>query len=256
MNDYEQITENITDFLDEKLQESGSEGFEVGVSGGIDSALTLKLAVRTAGSENVSALIMPGKSSKEENMEDARELADSLDVEYRKIDIEPAVKAVKAQESREIGEVSTGNIRARTRMIYEYLEANEQDKLVLGTGNRTEILLGYYTKYGDGAADLLPIADLYKTEVRELAEHLGIDKKFIEKAPTAGLWEGQTDEDELGATYEIMDEILKHLVDENLSVPEVAEQLDIDPDEVERFQMMHQKTEHKRKMPESPDLKH
>ncbi len=254
MKDYQKIQKQITGFLEEKLGESGQNGFIVGVSGGIDSAVTLKLAVETVGPEKVTALITPGASSKEENMKDAEELVEELGVEYYRIDIEPAVKALEQQVPHEIGDVSRGNIGARTRMIYEYLEANEQDKLVLGTGNRSELLLGYFTKHGDGAADLLPIADLYKTQVRELAEHLGLDRKFIEKEPTAGLWEGQTDEDELGASYDMIDPVLRVLFDEEKTVDETVEELEVDKELVERMKSMYERSHHKRGMPESPDL--
>lgn len=252
---YKETENKITEFLTHKLDETGMEGFIVGISGGIDSAVTATLAVNAAGSENVTGLITPGASSKNENMEDAIQLAEELDIEYYEIDIEPAVDSIKSQAPIQVGEVSTGNIRARTRMIYEYLAANEEDKLVLGTGNRTELLLGYFTKHGDGAADLLPIADLYKTEVKELAEYLGLDQKFIEKQPTAGLWEGQSDEDELGASYDTIDLILRQLIDKEKSVQNIAEELEIEESEVERFKSMYENSSHKRKMPDSPELR-
>ena len=255
MTDYQKIQDEITDFLNEKLSESGQNGFIVGVSGGIDSAATLKLAVKTVGAENVTALITPGASSKEENMSDAEELVNNLGVEYYRIDLQPAVEAIEKQVPHEIDSVSRGNIRARTRMIYEYLEANEEDKMVLGTGNRSELLLGYFTKNGDGAADLLPIADLYKTQVRELAEHLGLDRKFIEKKPTAGLWDGQTDEDELGASYSTIDPILRKLVDEGRTVEETVEELEADPETVKHLEAMYERSHHKREMPASPELR-
>jgi NAD+ synthase len=252
---YTETENKIADVLAQKLDETGMNGYIVGISGGIDSAVTATLAVKAAGPEKVTGLITPGESSKDENMEDAVQLAEELGIEYYEIDIEPAVESIKSQAPVEVGEVSTGNIRARTRMIYEYLAANEEDKLVLGTGNRTELLLGYFTKHGDGAADLLPIADLYKTEVKELAEYLGLDQKFIEKPPTAGLWEGQSDEDELGASYDTIDLILRQLIDEEKSVENVAEEIEVEKSEVERFKSMYEKSEHKRNMPDSPGLR-
>lgn len=253
--DYQAVQDKIIDFLNQKLHNTDAEGFVVGISGGIDSAVTATLAVNAAGKENVTGWITPASTSNKENIDDAVELAEDLGIGYRKTSIDPVVESVVEQSPISVEEVSEGNIRARVRMIYEYLEANENDNIVLGTGNRTELLLGYFTKHGDGAADLMPIADLYKTQVKELAAHLDIDQKFIEKAPTAGLWEGQTDEDELGATYEDMDKILHHLVDKQQSIAETAENLSIDTEEVERFNNMYQRTAHKRKMPELTDLR-
>lgn len=255
MVNYDNVEKKINNFLSSQLDEIGLNGFVIGISGGIDSAVTATLAVKAAGPENVTGLITPGASSKKENMEDAKHLADELGIEYYKIDIEPVVDAVQSQTPYEVDQVSTGNIRARTRMIYEYMAANEEDKMVLGTGNRTELLIGYFTKHGDGAADLLPIADLYKTQVKRLAEHLGIDQKFIQKPPTAGLWEEQTDEDELGASYDIIDTILRKLLDENKGVEEAAQDLEIEESEVRRFKQMYENSAHKREMPESPELR-
>jgi NAD+ synthase len=194
----EQVQKNIQQFLENKVNEADAEGLVLGLSGGIDSATCLKLAVNALGKERITALIMPGEPSRETNTDDARELAEGLGVETIEIDIGDTVDSFQQDLPLQTGKEGLGNIRARTRMVYTYAVANEKNLLVLGTGNRTEYLLGYFTKYGDGATDIAPLLDLYKTEVKKLAEHIDLDRKFIEKKPTAGLWEGQTDEDEIG----------------------------------------------------------
>lgn len=244
--DEAQVVEEVNRFIQGKVEESGAEGLVVGLSGGIDSAVTAKLAVDAVGKENVTAVIMPGKPSKEENITDARKLADELGVENFEIDIEDSVEAFETGVPFDIGDIALGNIRARSRMVYSYTVANEENLLVLGTGNRTEFLLGYFTKYGDGATDIAPILDLYKTEVRQIARHIGLDEKFIEKKPTAGLWEGQTDEEEIGASYEVADKILKGLIDRHESVETVSEELGIEQETVERIEDMYAKSRHKR----------
>ncbi|MDY6779417.1 MAG: NAD(+) synthase, partial [Halobacteria archaeon] len=137
----------------------------------------------------------------------------------------------------------------------EYYRANSDRGIVVGTGNRSEVLLGYYTKYGDGGVDILPIGELYKTEVRDVARYLNVSERIIEKPPTAGLWEGQTDEEELGASYETIDRVLQYLVDEGMSVEGVAEKTSVDVSKVEDLKRTYERSEHKRKMPPSPDLR-
>jgi NAD+ synthase len=253
--DYEKVVDKVHRFLQNKLEETGAEGYVLGISGGLDSAVGAKLAVDAVGSENVYGWVMPGKPSDPENMEDARQLCDSLDLNYREADIEEVVNDFTKKAPISTGEVTEGNIRARVRMVYEYTDANENDLLVLGAGNKTEIKIGYFTKYGDGAVDVRPIADLYKTEVKELAEHIGLDQKFIEKQPTAGLWEGQTDEGELGATYSKIDTIMKHIIETDLDIEEISDKTGIQESEVERFKKMYEKSKHKRQQPPSPSLR-
>lgn len=253
--EYGEVVEKVGDFLEKKLEESGAEGFVVGMSGGIDSATVTKLAVETLGPEKVTGWIMPGDPSDPQNMEDARQLAEDLGITYREVDIEPVVEKYLEQAPFELGKVAEGNIRARLRMIYEYMEANENDMMVMGGANKTERGIGYFTKYGDGAVDINPIGDLYKTEVRELAKHIDLDRKFIEKAPTAGLWKEQTDESELGASYEVIDAILKRLVEEGKSRNQILEETGLEEQTVDRFIEMHHNSEHKRTPPNYPELR-
>jgi len=255
MTEVKEAGKDIEEFLKQKLEKSGTEGFVVGVSGGIDSAVTASIAVEAVGKQNVEGLVMPGTPSREENTRDALELCRELGIEHREIDIESAVSGIDDIFPGEVSDHSTGNIRARVRMTLLYLEANENNLMVLGTGNRSEYLLGYFTKHGDGAADLAPIVDLYKTEVRELARELDVPEKFIEKEPTAGLWEGQSDEDELGASYDLIDRILKRLVDEGMEETQISQETNIGEDLVKEIAEMQRNSDHKRSGPEKPDIK-
>lgn len=251
----EKIYNEVETFLTEKLEETGANGYILGLSGGMDSAVAAKIVAEALGPEKLTCWIMPGEPSDEENMEDARELADELGCEVREIDISSAVNEFSDSVPFQIGKIAEGNIRARVRMVYEYIEANEKNKLVLGADNRSEIMLGYFTKYGDGATDVAPFSDIYKTELKEFAEYIGLDRKFIEKKPTAGLWEGQTDESELGDPYSTIDEILKNLLDREKSVQETAENTDLPEEKIERYRSMVENSEHKRKRPDSPELR-
>lgn len=253
--DYEEVVEKINRFLERKLEESGAEGYVVGISGGLDSATVTKLAVDALGPEKVTGWVMPGAPSDPGNMQDARELAENLGITLREANIEPVVQEYIEQAPIKPGKKAEGNIRARVRMVYEYMEANENNLMVLGAGNKTEMNIGYFTKYGDGAVDVIPMGDLYKTEVKELAEFIGLDRKFIEKTPTAGLWGEQTDAGELGATYFTIDAILESLLEEDMSVEDIVEETGIERETVERFHEMHLKSEHKRQRPPYPDLR-
>lgn len=254
--DYETIESRIHDFLKQKLEESDAEGYVLGVSGGLDSATSLKLAVNSVGKENVSAWIMPGKPSRKGNMADARDLCKDIGVEFHEVDIEPIVDQFNQAIDFELEKESVGNIRARSRMIIEYIDSNHSNKLVIGTGNRSEYLLGYFTKYGDGATDVNPLNDIYKTQVRELAKTIGVPDKFIEKEPSAGLWEGQTDREELSESYENADRVLRSLIDDKNSVEKVSEKTNLDLRAVESIKSIYESTSHKRDSPDYPELRH
>ncbi|MDY6774359.1 MAG: NAD+ synthase [Candidatus Nanohaloarchaea archaeon] len=255
MVDIPRAREEIEGFLQDYLEESSASGYMVGVSGGLDSAVTLKLAVEAVGPENVEGLVMPGNPSRPENVQDAKELCQELGVEFHEVGIRDLVEEFGSSVPFEPGKEATGNLRVRVRTVLLYLFANEQHKLVLGSSNRSEILLGYFTKYGDGAADVRALADLYKTEVRELAEEIGIPEKFVEKEPTAGMWEGQTDEEELGASYGEIDRVLKRFVDEDEEVSRIAEETGIEQRKVEHVVKMHKNSSHKRGSVPAPELR-
>lgn len=242
-DDTEQIVEK---FLAEKLRKAGAKGFVLGVSGGIDSAVTLKLCVRAVGKDKVLALLMPEKDSPQEDLGDGKALCESEGVRYKVVEItDPVAACVKAIKDK-VDRGSLANIKARCRMIMLYHHANAGKLLVVGTSNKSEMLMGYFTKYGDGAADLEPIGDLYKTEIRELAKRMGIPDRIIQKAPSAGLWKGQTDEGEMGIKYERLDAILLG-IELGLADKEIATRADTNLKEVSRIESMIRSTSHKRK---------
>jgi NAD+ synthase len=249
----EEYVEKTTEFVAESVEEAGAEGVVVGLSGGIDSATASAIAVEAVGAENVHGLVMPSKVSGDSNMRDAEEHAKKFGIEYDVVEIQPVVD--KFLEGYSVDdEEAVGNLAARVRMCYNYLVANSKNTLVLGTGNRSELLVGYYTKYGDGGVDILPIGGLYKTEVRKVARELGVDEDIIEKPPTAGLWEGQTDEEELGATYDELDAFLRAYIDEGESVEEATDSAGIDVETTRRLESMYRRSEHKRKTPPYPNF--
>ncbi|WP_456422961.1 NAD+ synthase [Thermococcus sp.] len=248
--DYERVTEKLTSFIQEKVDDSKASGVVIGVSGGIDSATTAYLAVKALGKERVLGLIMPYYQNRD--IEDARLVCSSLGIEWEEINIKPIVDSFIAQLGFQPDKRSLGNIMARTRMVLLYAHANAKNYLVLGTSNRSEFLTGYFTKWGDGASDYAPLINLYKTEVWEIAKLLGVPERIIEKKPTAGLWEGQSDEEELGISYRLLDEILWRLVDLKMPKDEIAKELEVPIERVEYVDNLVKKSEHKRRLPVGP----
>ncbi len=213
--DFEKAKETIVDFIRTKTQEAGVNSAVVGLSGGIDSALTAYLTVEALGYENVLGVHLPELNlTPAEDVLDATEIADRLNIEFKTIDISEILSSFmySIQESDDANPLTNGNLKARIRMSVLYYYANLSGRMVMGTGNKTEIMLGYYTKYGDGGVDIEPIGDLYKTEVMELSRMVGVPEGIITKPPTAGLWVGQTDEEELGISYVVVDKLLEMLL--------------------------------------------
>ncbi|AEH25300.1 NAD+ synthase [Pyrococcus yayanosii] len=248
--DYEAAIERIVDFIRRKVREAGVSGVVIGISGGVDSATTAFLAVRALEREKVLGLIMPYYDNGD--LEDARLVCETLGIECRVISIKPIVDSLVSQLGFEPDRKTLGNIMARARMILLYAYANSMNRLVLGTSNRSEFLTGYFTKWGDGASDYAPLINLYKTEVWAIADRLGVPKRIIEKEPTAGLWKGQTDEDELGINYKLLDEILWRLIDLKKSPEEIAKELEIPIEKVEHVEKLVKTSEHKRRLPVGP----
>ena len=206
------------------FRKSGFKRAVLGLSGGVDSALTCVLLSEALGPKSVFVYHLPNGKADKSAENDARLIAHIPGVNFKKIEIGNAVSAISKTAGAK-NRVSRGNIAARVRMILLYNFAREKNALVVGTGNRTEFLLGYFTKYGDGAADIFPIGSLYKSEVRRLAAFCGIPLKIVQKAPTAGLWNGQTDEEEIGAKYSEMDFVLHSHFDLNKSEKEIAKKI-------------------------------
>ena len=214
--DFEKAKETIVDFIRTKSQEAGVNGAVVGLSGGIDSALTAYLTVEALGHENVLGIHLPELNlTPAEDVLDATEVADRLNIEFKAIDISEILSSFmySIPQSDDATQLANGNLKARIRMSILYYYANLSGRMVIGTGNKTEIMLGYYTKYGDGGVDIEPIGDLYKTEVMELARMVRVPEGIITKPPSAGLWVGQTDEEELGISYVVVDKLLEMLLD-------------------------------------------
>lgn len=212
--DLESAHKTIKRFITGKLNQSGASGYVIGLSGGVDSSLAATLAVEAIGKDKVLGVMLPYKSSSSGSITDAQTLIEKLEIEHRQVEITPMID-VYFEKFSKFEKIRAGNKMARERMAVLFDIAQETGRLVMGTGNRTEGCLGYTTWYGDAACSMNPIGELYKTEIRALATMVGVPKQIITKNPSADLWEGQTDEDEIGVTYEIIDKILKRLVDDD-----------------------------------------
>jgi NAD+ synthase len=262
-DELEATRDHITDFIQEQVAAAGADRAVLGLSGGIDSTLTAHLTVEALGADALHGLVMPSTVSRDDNMSDAERVVEDLGIEYDVIAVDPFVdRVLDAAPGVDPDDAGTddptlrsaiGNVRARSRAVLSYFVANREGALVIGTGNRTEALVGYFTKYGDGAVDCHPIGDLYKQQVRQLARHVGVPDRLVEKTPTAGLWAGQTDEAELGLDYDTLDAILALAVDGPLSPSAAAGHLvGVDAAEVERVLDLHRASAHKRSVPPSP----
>ena len=190
---------------------SGRKGIVVGLSGGVDSAVAAVFCCRAIGGEKVLGLSLPSAISKASDIEDAAMLCKKWGMEHRVVSIEPMLDGFRTMPEFKDSRYMLGNLMARIRMVILYYHANRDHKLVCGTSNRSEYMLGYCTKFGDNAADLQPIMHLYKSEIYMIAEELGIPKSILKKTPSAGLWEGQSDEEEIGLSYEEIDTSLRKL---------------------------------------------
>lgn len=249
-SELDDVREDVMGFIQERVEDAEADGVIVCMSGGIDSTLTAHLCVEALGADRVTALVLPATLTDTENSLDALSTAEDLGLDPTMIQLQPLLGAFRDTVGSEIesesSRVATGNVTARLRMAAAYYAANVTNRLVCGTANRTELLVGYFTKYGDGAADVRPIAGLYKTEVRALARHVDVSPSIVEKTPTAGLWAGQTDESELGVPYGLLDIILHKLVDEDFGIEGTATELGIDESIVGQYAHMVVETQHKR----------
>ncbi len=214
--------EILTGFIKSEVTRVGYSRAIINLSGGLDSALSCALAVKALGAENVFALRLPYRTSSPDSLTHAQLMIDQFKIQSETIDITEMVDPLIRRDSN-IKNVRKGNIMARARMIVLYDQSEVFKSLPIGTSNKTEILLGYSTQWGDAASAINPIGDLYKTQVRQLSRALNIPAPIIDKAPSADLWEGQTDEGELGFTYEEVDKLLYLLVDQRYSPQEAME---------------------------------
>jgi NAD+ synthase len=236
----------IHQFLRTHALSDGATGVVVGLSGGVDSALTARLARDALGPDRVLGVLLPDLRFSRALQAETEGYARDLGVESVTIPIDPVERAYRTLLPETRDRIAVGNVAARIRMTVLHTLARERGKLVVGTGNKSELLLGYFTKFGDGGVDLLPIGDLYKTEVWEAAAAIGLPAAIRERAPTAGLWEGQTDEEELGMPYSEIDQILYGL--ERLRTEaEIAETLHLAPARVHEIAERVARTRHKRR---------
>lgn len=203
---------HLVAFLRTYAEDAGAQGYVLGLSGGVDSAVVAALAAEAVGADRVLGVIMPHATSNPQDAAHGALVAQHLGVPHERADITPIVDgALHACATHAPEGMAAYNLRPRARMMVLYAHAQHMGRLVLGTGNKSELLVGYFTKYGDGAADVYPIGDLYKTQVWELARALGLPREIVEKAPSAGLFAGQTDEGELGIRYADLDRVLAQL---------------------------------------------
>jgi NAD+ synthase len=206
------VTQVLKEFLKEEVYKANFKKVIFGLSGGVDSSVVAYLCASVFPGQDITALIMPFRSSNPKNIEDAKMVAQSLKIKYTLYDISPMVDAF-FQNDKNVDFIRKGNKMARERMCVLYDFSTKNNALVIGTSNKTELLLGYGTIFGDLASAINPIGDLYKTQILQLADHLGVPEKIIKKPPSADLWAGQTDESELGYTYQQIDSLLYYLID-------------------------------------------
>ena len=241
----------ITEFISSMVRSAEAQGVVLGVSGGIDSALVAKLSVDALGEKKVLGLVLPSGKGSAQDVKDAKKVIEWLGIRSMTMDIEPMVRSFT--KPLEPDPRQLGNIKARSRMVILYHYAATLGHLVAGTGNKSELLVGYFTKFGDGGSDMLPIGDLYKCQVRELSQELGVPKRVIDKAPSAGLWKGQTDEMELGISYDELDPIL-YGIEKGLSPEEISKATGSSMKQVLKIEAMMEATQHKRKMAHIPKV--
>lgn len=246
--DTKKLKRILIDFIRKYCRKSGFKKVVLGLSGGLDSTVVAYLACQALGKKNVLALILPYKYSKLESINDAKEIANILGIRSRLVDITPMIESYYKRYPDK-NRVRKGNKLARERMAILYDFSSREDALVIGTGNKTEALLGYCTIHGDAAYAFNPIGDLYKTQVRLLAKELKVPQKIIDKVPSADLWKGQTDEGELGVTYEKVDRFLYYLIDKKYT-PNRLMRLGYKRSFIEKINNLIKRNEFKRKMPE------
>ncbi len=242
-----EVHNELVEFLRENFKKAGFSKAVLGLSGGIDSALVAYLLRDALGKENVLAIMMPYKSSNPDSLNHAKLVIKDLKINSKTIEITDMVDAYFKNE-KEATSLRMGNKMARERMSILFDYSSKENALVVGTSNKTEIYLGYSTQFGDSACALNPIGDLYKTNIWDLSRYLKIPNELIEKKPSADLWEGQTDEQEMGLTYKEADQVLYRMLEENKTVEEVLAE-GFNKDLVDNIVRRMNRSEYKRRMP-------
>ena len=242
-----EVHNELVEFLRENFKKAGFSKAVLGLSGGIDSALVAYLLRDALGKENVLAIMMPYKSSNPDSLNHAKLVVEDLGINSKVIEITDMIDAYFKNE-KEATSLRMGNKMARERMSILFDYSSKENTLVVGTSNKTEIYLGYSTQFGDSACALNPIGDLYKTNIWDLSRYLKIPNELIEKKPSADLWEGQTDEQEMGLTYKEADQVLYRMLEENKTVEEVLAE-GFNKDLVDNIVRRMNRSEYKRRMP-------
>ncbi len=254
--DFSEAQKRICRFIKEYVENAGAEGIVLGLSGGIDSGTIAALSSLAIGGEKVLGLMLPEQENfNQKDIDDAKVVVEQFHLRTQVCDISDALSGIYGAIPvfDQTDRLCKGNVKARTRMIYLYYYANKQNRIVCGSSDKSETMMGYFTKWGDAAADIAPIMDLYKTQVRKLALHLGIPKELALKPSTPALWPNQLAESELGIKYETLDLILYGL--ERFMTPEeVAEQMGIERVTIEKVKSRWLTNEHKRRMPLAPKI--
>jgi NAD+ synthase len=254
--DFSETQNRICRFIREYVENTGAKGIVLGLSGGIDSGTIAALSSLAIGGENVLGLMLPEKENfNQKDIDDARVVADQFHLERQICDMSTTLNGIynNIPVFDSADKLCKGNLKARTRMIFLYYYANKQNRIVCGSSDKSETMMGYFTKWGDVAADLAPIMDLYKTQVRKLAIHIGIPRELALKPSTPALWPNQLAESELGIRYEILDLILYGL-ERFMKVQEIAEQLNVEENLVEEVKTRWLANEHKRRLPLAPKI--
>ncbi len=245
--DAKYVEQILVDFIREEVTKVGFSKVVLGLSGGIDSALVAVLAAKALGPKNVTGILMPYATSSKESISDAKQVIDKTGMQSFVLEITPMINAYFKHFPR-ASSLRRGNKMARERMTILYDYSAKENALVLGTSNKTELLLGYGTQFGDMASAINPIGDLYKGQVRQLSQHLKVPASILDKPPSADLWLGQSDEQELGFTYDEADLILYHLVDERQTREELIE-LGFEAERIDQIQRKVQLSQYKRRLP-------
>jgi NAD+ synthase len=256
--DFREVEIKIRRFIKDYVEKSKVKGIVLGLSGGIDSSIVAALSALAIGGDKVLGLILPEKETYDaKDIKHAKLVAKKFGFQTKLIDITPTLEAFynSIPDFDPTDNVCKGNIKARTRMIYIYYFANRFSMLVCGSSDKSETMMGYFTKWGDVAADISPIMDLYKTQVRKLAQHIGIPKEILTKPSSPALWPGQLAETELGIRYENLDLILYGL-EHFMETKEIVKQLDIEKELVDRIKRRWLSMEHKRRMLLTPKLEY
>ncbi|MDR2943596.1 MAG: NAD+ synthase [Methanosarcinales archaeon] len=250
----------IVKFIRRAVQTSGASGVVLGLSGGIDSALAAVLAVKALGSENVFPIFFRAGGFNQDDLQDAAFLAEKLGLTLQEIDLSPVLLPAEAAAAEQLSAAEIGNLKSRLRMSLLYSRANKNNLLVIGTKNKTELMTGYFTKYGDGGVDIDPVADLYKTEIRLLSKYLELPESILMKTPSAGFWAGQSDENDFGMRYDQLDALL-FAVERGKIKPgserfkKVSKKIGLSQKQSQSIAARLSAAEHKQKMPPIPKIK-